>query len=134
MQHLGQGRYKIDAYSGYCAMVVRIPIRGRHQWQWWVFKKRMHTGHVEIAHGAADGPDFAERQAIAILGIHGAMTEPHTIIDMPEPVAIKHPKKTKPKPRPKRSIPQDVLDALEYCGCYHKANTSRIREYMESLL
>ena len=33
-----------------------------------------------------------------------------------------------------RSIPQDVLDALDYCNSYHRANTARIKEYIESIL
>ncbi len=36
--------------------------------------------------------------------------------------------------REKRSIPQDVLDALAYCNSYHRANTARIKEYIESIL
>ncbi len=36
--------------------------------------------------------------------------------------------------REKRHIPQDVLSALEYCDGYHRGNTRRIREYIESLL
>ena len=49
--------------------------------------------------------------------------------------AIKHgPKKPKPKPRPKRFIPQDVEEALDYCGSYHRGNTRRIREFIESIL
>ena len=36
--------------------------------------------------------------------------------------------------REQRSIPQDVLDALDYCGSYHRGNTARIREYIESIL
>ncbi len=36
--------------------------------------------------------------------------------------------------REKRSIPQDVLDALDYCNGYHRGNTKRIREYIESIL
>jgi len=51
-----------------------------------------------------------------------------------EVVAIKHPKKPRPKPRPKRSIPQDVLEALEYMDAYSKARGGRVREYIESLL
>ena len=40
-----------------------------------------------------------------------------------------------PEPeREQRSIPQDVLDALDYCGSYHRGNTARIREYIESIL
>ena len=34
----------------------------------------------------------------------------------------------------KREIPQDVLDALAYCNSYHRANTARIKEYIESIL
>ena len=52
----------------------------------------------------------------------------------PDPEAIKHPKKPKPKPRPKRFIPQDVEEALDYCGSYHRGNTRRIREFIESIL
>jgi len=40
-----------------------------------------------------------------------------------------------PEPeREQRSIPQDVLDALDYCNGYHRGNTKRIREYIESIL
>ncbi len=37
-------------------------------------------------------------------------------------------------PVEQRSIPQDVLDALAYCNSYHRANTARIKEYIESIL
>ena len=37
-------------------------------------------------------------------------------------------------PAEKRHIPQDVLDALDYCNGYHRGNTKRIREYIESIL
>ena len=35
--------------------------------------------------------------------------------------------------REKRSIPQDVLDALAYCNSYHRANTAIIKEYIERI-
>ena len=33
----------------------------------------------------------------------------------------------------KRSIPQDVLDALDYCNGYHRGNTKRIRAYIDEI-
>ena len=35
--------------------------------------------------------------------------------------------------REQRPIPQYVLDALDYCGSYHRGNTKLIREYIESI-
>ena len=55
---------------------------------------------------------------------------------VPDPEAIKHPKKPKPKPKPRqpRGIPQDISEALEYMNSYHRARARRVREYIESLL
>ena len=33
----------------------------------------------------------------------------------------------------KREVPQDVLDALDYCNGYHRGNTKCIRAYIEEI-
>ncbi len=35
--------------------------------------------------------------------------------------------------REKREIPQDVLDALDYCNGYHRGNTKCIRAYIDEI-
>lgn len=80
-------------------------------------------------------PRHSERSLrLKIDGYYEVISDNDESIPKPDPEAIKHPKKPKPKSRPKREIPQNVKDHLKYMHAYKKAGAEVIEQYIESLL